>query len=174
MRLKELIIEDRFGFKSMFRMSLEDFEIVLGHIQDLITPQEIIGGARPILADERLVLTIRFLATGETFCSLSFQFRISKAAVSYIVAGCCDAIVERMVPIFYLLRPMSGLKLLIVLKVDGIFCMHWGLLMASMLRLGSQHIFFFFFKFRFWSNVSNISSNTEIFLCWMKCSTRLT
>ena len=28
--VKELIIEDRLGFKSMFRMSLEDFERVRG------------------------------------------------------------------------------------------------------------------------------------------------
>jgi len=46
--VNELIVEDRFGFKSMFRMSLEDFKNILGHIQDLITPQEIIGGAHPI------------------------------------------------------------------------------------------------------------------------------
>ena len=31
--VKELIIEDRLGFKSMLRMSLEDFERVLGYIQ---------------------------------------------------------------------------------------------------------------------------------------------
>ena len=37
-----------------------------------------------------------------------------------------------------------------------------------------QHIFFFFFKFWFRSNVSNISSNTENYRCWMKCWTRLT
>ena len=84
----------------MFRMSLEDFEIVLGHIQDQITPKEIIGGTRPILADERLALTLQYLPTGESFRSLSFQFHISKAAVSYILASCCDAIVERMVSIF--------------------------------------------------------------------------
>ena len=98
--VKELIIEDRLGFKSMFRMSLEDFERVLGYIQPVITPKEIIGGTRPILAGERLALTLRYLATGELFRSLSFQFRISKAAISYIVAGCCDAIVDKMVPTF--------------------------------------------------------------------------
>ena len=38
--VKELIIEDRLGFKSMLRMSLEDFERVLGYIQPVITPKE--------------------------------------------------------------------------------------------------------------------------------------
>ena len=76
--VKDLIIEDQLGFKSMFRMSLEDFERVLGYIQNMISPKEIIGGTRQILADERLALTLRYLATGESFRSLSFQFRISK------------------------------------------------------------------------------------------------
>ena len=98
--IKELIVEDRYAFKEMFRMSVEDFETVLKHIDDHISPQEIQGGHRPVLSDERLALALRFLANGESFQSLSFQFRISRVAVSYIIKGCCDAIVERMVPIF--------------------------------------------------------------------------
>lgn len=45
-----------------------------------------------IPASERLALTICFLATGETFQSLSFQFCIGKATVSGIVMEVCDAI----------------------------------------------------------------------------------
>ena len=37
---------------------------------------------------------IRFLATGETFRSLSFQFCISRAAISYIVDEVCNAIIK--------------------------------------------------------------------------------
>ena len=76
--IKELIIEDRLSFKEMFRMSVEDFEAVLSQIHDLIAPQEFQGGPRPISSDERLVLAIRYVATGESFHSLSFQFRISR------------------------------------------------------------------------------------------------
>jgi len=63
---------------------------------DQISPEERLGGTNPVNADERLALTLRFLATGEAFKSLSFQFRISLNYVSYIVKGCCKAIVERM------------------------------------------------------------------------------
>ena len=35
-----------------------------------------------IAPNERLALAIRYLATGETFQSLSFQFRIGKSTVS--------------------------------------------------------------------------------------------
>lgn len=77
-------------------MDVIDFEKVLAKIADKIEPKDRLGGTRPIQSDERLALTLRFLATGETFQSLSFQFKISVNAVSYIVKGCCKAIVERM------------------------------------------------------------------------------
>ena len=44
----------------------------------------------------RLTVTLRFLATGETFQSLSLQFRISKAAISYIIMEVCPAIFTNM------------------------------------------------------------------------------
>ena len=41
--IKELRLEDRFGFRDMFRMDIVDFEYILGQISDLISPKEIIG-----------------------------------------------------------------------------------------------------------------------------------
>ena len=88
----ELKFEDQTGFKDMFRISVTDYKFLISQICDLILPNERIGGNRPILADERLVLTLRYLAAGEPFQSFSYQFRISLVAVSYIVKGCCSAI----------------------------------------------------------------------------------
>ena len=93
--IQELRIEDRFGFREMFRMDVTDFENILAKISDIVSPKKRLGGTNPAQADERLALTLRFLATGETFQSLSFQYRISVKAVSYIAKGCCKAIVER-------------------------------------------------------------------------------
>ena len=45
-----------------------------------------------IASNERLALGIRYLATGETFHSLSFQFQIGKSTVSQIVMEVCGAI----------------------------------------------------------------------------------
>ena len=42
--IKELQLEDQFGFSDMFRMDAIDFEYVLGQISNLITMQEIIDG----------------------------------------------------------------------------------------------------------------------------------
>ena len=47
-----------------------------------------------IAAAERLTVTLRFLATGETCWSLSFQFRISRGAMAYIVDEVCKAVVK--------------------------------------------------------------------------------
>ena len=94
--IKELRVEDRTGFRDMFRMDVADFEYILTQISDLISPKHRLGGTDPIKCDERLAITLRYLATGESFQSLSYQFRISLNAVSYIVKGCCKAIVERM------------------------------------------------------------------------------
>ena len=93
---QELRIEDRFGVREMFRMNVTDFENILAEISDIISPKETLGGTNPVQADERLALTLSFLAAGETFQFLSFQYRISLNAVSYMVKGCCKAIVERM------------------------------------------------------------------------------
>ena len=84
----------------MFRMDVSDFEYILKHISDLISPKERLGGTIPIESDERLALTLRYLATGESFQSLSFQYRISLNTVSYIVKGCCKAIVDHLTPDF--------------------------------------------------------------------------
>ena len=43
---------------------------------------------------ERVALTLRFLATGESCHWHSFQFRISRQAISYIVEEVCDAIAQ--------------------------------------------------------------------------------
>ena len=98
--VKELKVEDRLGFRKMFR--IDDFEFMLGKISHLISPRQMgnFGGHLPIMPDERLALTLRYIATGESFQSLSFQFRISLNAVSYIIKGCCNALVDELVPVF--------------------------------------------------------------------------
>ena len=66
-------------------MDATDFEFVLNTISDLISPKPVkLGGHDLILADERLALTLRYLATGESFNSLSYQFRISISACDIV------------------------------------------------------------------------------------------
>ena len=92
--IEELRCEGTNTYKEMMRMSYETFKELLHFIEPLITPQESFNGNRTIAAAERLALTIRFLATGETFRSLSYQFRISERVISNIVYQVAGAIVK--------------------------------------------------------------------------------
>ena len=58
--IQELIVEDRHGFREMFRIDVGDFEFILSKISDLISPRERLGGIRPIESDEWLALTLLF------------------------------------------------------------------------------------------------------------------
>ena len=102
--VQELQLEDTGGFKEMMRMDFKHFNKISNLIAPDITPQEIIGGNKVISAAESLTMTLTFLATSETFHSLSFQFHISDRAISYIVKEVCNAIVKYLVP-FYLKVP---------------------------------------------------------------------
>ncbi|KAL2097890.1 hypothetical protein ACEWY4_007097 [Coilia grayii] len=48
---------------------------------------------QPIEARQRLAVTLRYLATGETFSSLAFSYRLGERTVSQAVLQTCDAIV---------------------------------------------------------------------------------
>ena len=89
--VQELMIEDTAGYKEMTRMNYGDSCLP-------ITRQELLGGAKVVKAPERLALAIRFMATGDTFRSLSFQFRISIVAISYMIREVCQALKEHFMP----------------------------------------------------------------------------
>ena len=93
------MIEDTDAHRDMMRMSYEDFSTILAVIEPHITPQQVTrGGHKDIAPAERLTLTKRFLATGEIYRSLCFQFRISVSAISYIVKQVCKAIYDHLGP----------------------------------------------------------------------------
>ena len=47
---------------------------------------------KPISAEEKLAVTLRFLATGQDYESLSFLFRISASAIKQFVPAICHYI----------------------------------------------------------------------------------
>ncbi|XP_046862824.1 protein ANTAGONIST OF LIKE HETEROCHROMATIN PROTEIN 1-like [Xenia sp. Carnegie-2017] len=99
--VRELMMEDTASYCEMMRMSYKDFKYILQEIASLITPQRINGGQRVISPAERLTLTLRFLATCETFRSMSFQFRVCVAAISYIIKEVCKAKIKHLGPKFF-------------------------------------------------------------------------
>ena len=58
-------------------------------------------GGEPIVPFEKRALTLRSLATGESFRSLHFQFRITRPAISYIMTKVCEAIPKKLGPSYF-------------------------------------------------------------------------
>ena len=89
--LRELAETLRFG--EYMRMPHAKFLALVEVLGPLLTKQET-HMRTSIAPKERLAVAILYLATGETFQSLSFQFRIGKSTVSQIVMEVCDAIYQ--------------------------------------------------------------------------------
>ena len=74
-------------------MSPERFDALLTMVQPWIEKKDT-SFRQAITGDERLALTFRFLASGDSQQSLSFSYRIGKATVSKIVSETCEVIFD--------------------------------------------------------------------------------
>ena len=90
---RELAAKDTLGFGEYMRIPHAKFLALVEAVGPLLTKQET-EMRTSIAPNEILALAIRYLATGETFHSLSFQFRIGKSTVSQIVMEVYDAIYQ--------------------------------------------------------------------------------
>ena len=73
-------------------MSRTDFETLLQMIGADICKSDT-KFRLSISVTERLGVTLRFLATGDSYRSLGYTFKISKQAISVIVPEVCDALI---------------------------------------------------------------------------------
>lgn len=79
--------------KNFTRMTLVDFEYLVALISHKVEKIDT-HMRQAITVKERLALTLRFLATGDSFTSLQYLFRVSKQSISTIVPDVCNAIIE--------------------------------------------------------------------------------
>ena len=73
------------------KMTSEFFEMIKTRLEPRIVRQATNYRA-PISVGEKLALTIRYLATGESYSSLSGQFRVFRSAISKFLPEVCTAI----------------------------------------------------------------------------------
>jgi len=81
-------------YKNFARMSPSEFEFLINLIGEKISRKDT-AFRRVISVQERLALTLRFLASGDSYVSLQYLFKISKQAISCIVPEVCEALVEK-------------------------------------------------------------------------------
>ncbi|GFS36723.1 DDE Tnp4 domain-containing protein [Trichonephila inaurata madagascariensis] len=81
---------------SAFRLTPVLFDYVLNNIRDELTSKSYNRHKKPICPEEKLSILVRHLATGESFRSLAFQYRVSHSWISVILREVVDAIIKRM------------------------------------------------------------------------------
>ena len=94
----KLSLQDTPAFQEIMRMSPDQFKEILNATETDICKQSTKMGGELIVPVKRRALRLRFLATGESFRSLHFQFRISRPAISHIVTEVCEAIPKKLGP----------------------------------------------------------------------------
>lgn len=92
--IDDLTAEIGYGlFENFCRMKSTDFETLLQQIGPKISKQDTTF-REAIPATERLMVTLRYLATGDSFTSLMYTFKISKQLISRIIPEVCSAIID--------------------------------------------------------------------------------
>ncbi|KAK4324874.1 hypothetical protein Pmani_004524 [Petrolisthes manimaculis] len=89
--LRELEVEDPATLRQWMRLDRQQYLDLLCLVTPLIEKQDT-NMRQAVTAEERLTLTLRYLATGESYRSLSCQFRISHNLISRIIPTVCKAI----------------------------------------------------------------------------------
>ncbi|XP_069802778.1 uncharacterized protein [Dendropsophus ebraccatus] len=84
-------------FKNFCRMTVDLFDKLLHLVRADLTFQNT-AMRRTICAEERLLITLRFLATGESYASLLFQSQVGKSTISGIVKCTCGIIWQKLQP----------------------------------------------------------------------------
>lgn len=93
--LKELAIEDQPEYRSFMRMTPDQFEFLLSKVSPRIQRGDT-NMRSAIPAKIKLELTLSYLATGNSYRSLSHFFRVSKPAISLFIPEVLDAIYENL------------------------------------------------------------------------------
>lgn len=82
-------------FQDFIQMSTSAFDGLLDLLRPLLTMQQTLL-RRCISPEQRLLITLRFLSTGETYSSLHQLFHVGKSTISGIVRTTCELIYQNL------------------------------------------------------------------------------
>ena len=91
--LTELHREDEKGFKNFLRITPDLFAEMVERLSPKLT-KSTTRMRRPLEVGLKLAVTLRHLATGNSYASISYDFRVSKSAISRFVPEVCQAIID--------------------------------------------------------------------------------
>ena len=91
--MQELNKEDEKGFKNFMRIKPHLFQEMVERLTPRLKKQAT-HMRHPLSVGLKLAVTLRFLATGDSFSSLQYSFRVSKSAISRFLPIVCQAIID--------------------------------------------------------------------------------
>ncbi|XP_049293627.1 putative nuclease HARBI1 isoform X3 [Anopheles funestus] len=93
--LLDVIMQEQFtgATFNFLRMNNEDFEHLLHLVEPKIRKTDT-NMRKAITSQERLLITLRYLATGDCFASLQYLFRVSVRSISRIIVDVCNALIQ--------------------------------------------------------------------------------
>ena len=93
--LGELRLEEPDIYKNYLRMTAENFDEILSLIKtDICKKDTLMRDSVP--PEIQLAITIRFLATGNSYADLAMGFRVHQSTIGKFVPTVCQAIYKRM------------------------------------------------------------------------------
>ncbi|KAK8763957.1 hypothetical protein V5799_033434, partial [Amblyomma americanum] len=95
--MRELALEDSENYRRWIRMDTATFEELLGEVRPHITKKDT-PFREAIQAGERLAITLRYLATGNSEMSLQFAFYVAHNTISGIISEVSQAIYRVLKP----------------------------------------------------------------------------
>jgi len=91
--MRDLEFNEDVLFKNFTRMSKTNFYTLLGIVEPMIAKQNT-RFRESVPAEMKLAITLRYLATGDSFMSLTYLFKVSKQFISSMLPGVLKAIIE--------------------------------------------------------------------------------
>ena len=86
-------VTKRGHFKNFTRISYDDFIMLQNAIRPYVQKQDT-NFRKAITVTEQLAVTLRFLATGDSYHSLSYLTKISVSKISVVVIKVCKALIK--------------------------------------------------------------------------------